>query len=153
MDRVFDDIDRRILKSLQRDAALSLDALAEEVHLSRNACWRRIRKMEEDGVIKGRVAVLDAEKIGVGLSSFVMVKAREHTADWLADFRRVVAQMPEITGAYRMSGDLDYLLRVRVGSVGEYDQFYQRLIGKLKASDISASFVMEDLKDGTAIPV
>ena len=148
-----DEIDRRILMALQRDAAQSLDSLAEQVHLSRNACWRRVRRLEEDGVIRGRVAVLDAEKVGVGLSTFIMVRARDHTAEWLGDFRRVVSEMPEITGAYRMSGDLDYLLRVRVSSVADYDRFYQRLIGKLKASDVSASFVMEEIKDTTELPV
>lgn len=153
MSNTIDEIDRRILASLQKDAGQSLDALAERIHLSRNACWRRIRRMEDDGVIKGRVALLDAEKLGVGLSTFVMVKAREHTADWLTDFRRVVAEIPEITGAYRMSGDLDYLLRVRVGSVADYDRFYQRFIGKLKASDVSASFVMEEIKETTEVPV
>src|SRR6056297_1554629 len=128
MSALIDEMDRRILRTLQRDAGQSLDALADHVHLSRNACWRRIRRMEEDGVITGRVALVDAERVGVGLSTFVMIKAREHTADWLRDFRRVVSEMPEITGAYRMSGDLDYLLRVRVGSVADYDRFYQRLI-------------------------
>ena len=82
-----------------------------------------------------------------------MVKAREHTADWLADFRRVVSEMPEISGAYRMSGDLDYLLRVRVSSVADYDRFYQRLVARMNASDISASFVMEEIKDTTALPL
>ena len=148
-----DETDRRILMALQRDASQSLDMLAETVHLSRNACWRRIKRLEDDGVIRGRVAILDAEKIGVGLSTFIMMRAREHTAEWLKDFRSVVAQMPEISGAYRMSGDLDYLLRVRVASVADYDRFYQRLIGKLKASDISASFVMEEIKDTTELPL
>ena len=148
-----DDTDRRILSQLQKDCAQPLDALAERVGLSRNALWRRIRRLEDEGVIRSRVALLDAEKLGVGLSTFVMVKAREHTAEWLTDFRRVVSEMPEITGAYRMSGDLDYLLRVRVGSVGEYDRFYQRLIGRLKASDVSASFVMEEIKETTEVPL
>lgn len=148
-----DDTDRRILSQLQKDCAQPLDALAERVNLSRNALWRRIRRLEDDGVIRGRVALLDAGKMGVGLSAFVMVKAREHTADWLTDFRRVVSEMPEITGAYRMSGDLDYMLRVRVASVADYDRFYQRFIGRLKASDVSASFVMEEIKETTEVPV
>ncbi|MXQ06531.1 winged helix-turn-helix transcriptional regulator [Alphaproteobacteria bacterium GH1-50] len=148
-----DDTDRRILSQLQKDCAQPLDALAERVKLSRNALWRRIRRLEDDGVIRGRVALLDAGKMGVGLSTFVMVKAREHTAEWLTDFRRVVSEMPEITGAYRMSGDLDYMLRVRVASVADYDRFYQRFIGRLKASDVSASFVMEEIKETTEVPV
>ena len=148
-----DEIDRRILQTLQKDAAQSVDALAETVHLSRNACWRRVKRLEADGIIRGRVALLDAEALGHGLSVFVMLRAKEHSRDWLKSFRRAVATMPEIVGAFRMSGDLDYLLRVRVGSVGEYDDFYQRLIEKIKAADISASFVMEEIKDTTELPV
>ena len=153
MTEMIDEIDRRILASLQKDAAQSLDTLSERVHLSRNACWRRVRRMEDAGLIRGRVALLDAEKLGVGLSAFVMIRAREHTAEWLAGFRRVVAEMSEISGAYRMSGDPDYMLRVRVSSVADYDRFYQRLIQKLKAADVSASFVMEEIKDTTELPL
>ena len=119
MTDMIDETDRRILASLQKDAAQSLDTLSERVHLSRNACWRRVRRMEDAGLIRGRV----------------------------------VAEMSEISGAYRMSGDLDYLLRVRVSSVADYDRFYQRLIQKLKAADVSASFVMEEIKDTTELPL
>ena len=148
-----DKTDRRILRGLQRDATQSVEALAEQAHLSRNACWRRVKRMEETGVIRKRVALLDAELLNVGLTVIVMVRAKEHTADWLEAFRRAVSEMPEITGAFRMSGDLDYLLKVQVESVGDYDRFYQRMIGKIKAADVSASFVMEGIKDTTELPV
>ncbi len=153
MSEKIDETDRRILQSLQRDAAQSVDSLADAVHLSRNACWRRVKRLEATGIIRGRVALLNAEALGHGLSVFVMLRAKEHSQDWLKSFRRAVATMPEIVGAFRMSGDLDYMLRVRVGSVGGYDDFYQRLIEKMKAADISASFVMEEIKDTTELPV
>ena len=148
-----DETDLRILAVLQKDATLSMDALAERVHLSRNACWRRIRQMEEAGVLKGRVALVDPQAVGLGLSVFVMIRTQRHDPDWLAQFQKVVREMPEIVGAHRMSGDLDYVLRVRVADVAGYDRFYQRLIAKVPLADISASFVMEDLKDTTELPV
>lgn len=148
-----DETDRRILAVLQKDATLSMDALAERVHLSRNACWRRIRQMEEAGVLKGRVALVDPQAVGLGLSVFVMIRTQRHDPDWLSQFQKVVRDMPEIVGAHRMSGDLDYVLRVRVADVAGYDRFYQRLIAKVPLADISASFVMEDLKDTTELPV
>ncbi len=148
-----DNIDRQILNVLQKDAHLSMDIISERVHLSRNACWRRIKRMEDAGLIKQRVALLDAERLGLSLSVFVMVRTNQHDPDWLTDFKRAVRSMPEITGAHRMSGDLDYVLRVRVGSVKDYDAFYQRLIARVPMSDISASFVMEDIKDTTALPL
>ena len=122
MTKSIDIIDRRILAVLQQDAAISVEALAETVHLSRNACWRRVKQLEEAGVIRKRVALLDPQAL-------------------------------EIVGAHRMSGDLDYVLRVRVANVQDYDRFYQQLIARVPIADISASFVMEDLKDTTALPV
>ncbi len=148
-----DETDRRILAVLQADATLSMDAMAERVHLSRNACWRRIRQMEEAGVLKGRVALVDPQAVGLGLSVFVMIRTQRHDPDWLAQFQKVVREMPQIVGAHRMSGDLDYVLRVRVADVAGYDRFYQRLIAQVPLADISASFVMEDLKDTTVLPV
>ena len=153
MNQNLDETDRRILAVLQKDATLSMDALAERVHLSRNACWRRIRQMEEAGVLKGRVSLVDPQAVGLGLSVFVMIRTQRHDPDWLAQFQKVVREMPEIVGAHRMSGDLDYVLRVRVADVAGYDRFYQRLIAKVPLADISASFVMEDLKDTTELPV
>lgn len=145
--------DRRILAVLQSDASLSMDVIAERVNLSRNACWRRIRMMEESGILKGRVALVDAAKVGLGQAVFVMIRIQRHDPDWLGQFQKVVRDMPEIVGAHRMSGELDYVLRVRVADVTGYDQFYQRLIARIPIADISASFVMEDLKDTTELPI
>ena len=148
-----DAIDRKILKELQRDAALGLEALGDRVGLSRNACWRRIRALETAGIIRSRVALLDAEKLGLGLTVLIQIRTSHHDADWLSRFSRAVREMPEIQGAYRMTGDLDYLIRARVRDVAGYDALYQRLIAKVPLSDVSASFVMEELKETTEIPV
>ncbi|WP_159808650.1 Lrp/AsnC family transcriptional regulator [Litoreibacter roseus] len=147
-----DKMDRNILKLLQQDASISMDALAERVHLSRNACWRRIRQMEDAGVIRSRVALIDPAALGLGLTVFVMIRTNMHQSDWLETFARVVRDTPEIIGAHRMSGDLDYVLRVKVPDVDGYDRFYQRLIRQIPIADISASFVMDDIKDTTALP-
>lgn len=148
-----DDMDRRILTVLQRDCAISMDDLAEKVHLSRNACWRRVKRLESDGIIRSRVALLDPRKLGLDLTAFVMIRTNRHDPDWLTRFKRAVRDLPEITGAHRMSGDLDYVLRVSLSSIQDYDAFYQRLIAKIPVSDISASFVMEDIKHTTELPV
>jgi len=153
MDEKLDQIDINILKALQKDAAQSIEVLAEQVHLSRNACWRRVKRLEADGVIKARVALVDPDKVGVGLSVYVLVRTNRHDPEWLKDFRSAVSQMPEIIGAHRMTGDLDYVLRVRVADMAAYDHFYQRLIAKVAISDVSASFVMEDIKDSTVLPL
>ncbi len=152
MNQIIDDIDRRILSVLQRDATISMDALSELVHLSRNACWRRVKQMEEAGILKARVALVDPDALGLGLSVFVMIRTASHEPEWLERFEAVVKTLPEIIGAHRMSGDLDYVLRVRVASVKDYDRFYQRLIERVPVAEISASFVMDDIKDTTALP-
>lgn len=149
----FDETDRRILKELQRDASQSLDALGEVVHLSRNACWRRIRALEAAGVIKGRVTLLDAAKLGLGLTVFMQIRTNAHAPDWLATFSKATHDMPEILGVYRMTGDLDYLIRARVADMAGYDQLYQALIRKVPLSDVSASFVMEEIKETTQLPL
>jgi Lrp/AsnC family transcriptional regulator len=148
-----DAIDRRILSELQRDGTLSIDQLSEKVGLSRNACWRRVKALEEDGVIIGRVALVDAERLGLGLSVFIIVRTSNHDPQWLTKFRSAVTSFPEITGVYRMSGDLDYVLRARVADVKAYDRLYQRLITKVPLTDVSASFVMEEIKETTIVPV
>ncbi|MGB3502057.1 MAG: Lrp/AsnC family transcriptional regulator [Mesorhizobium sp.] len=148
-----DAIDRRILAELQRDGSLSVEQVSERVNLSRNACWRRIRRLEDDRVITGRVALVDAEKIELGLSVFVMVRTSSHDPAWLKAFREAIVTLPEITGVYRMSGDLDYVLRARVADVKAYDRLYQRLIAKVPLTDVSASFVMEEIRDTTVLPV
>lgn len=148
-----DIIDRKILFELQRDATLSVDQLSERVSLSRNACWRRLKRLEDERYITGRVALVDAEKAGVGLSVFILVRTSHHDPEWLAKFRAAVVSFPEIVGVYRMSGDLDYVLRARVADVKAYDRLYQRLIAKVPLSDVSASFVMEEIKETTILPV
>ena len=148
-----DTIDRRLLAELQRDATLTVDQLSERLNLSRNACWRRVKILEEKGVITGRVALVDADKLGLGLSVFVILRTSHHDPDWLKRFRDAVTSFPEITGVYRMSGDLDYVLRARVADVQAYDRLYQRLIAKVPLDDVSASFVMEEIKETTIVPV
>jgi Lrp/AsnC family transcriptional regulator len=147
-----DPMDRMILAELQRDGTLSVDQLSERVNLSRNACWRRVKLMEEAGIITGRVALVDAEKLGFGLSVFILIRTTHHEPDWLKKFRNAVSSIPEIIGVYRMSGDLDYVLRARVPDVKAYDRLYQRLIAKVPLSDVSASFVMEEIKETLELP-
>jgi Lrp/AsnC family transcriptional regulator len=148
-----DGTDRRILAELQRDGTLSVDQLSERINLSRNACWRRVKRLEKEGVISGRVALVDAEKIGLGLQVMIMIRTNNHERAWLENFRKAVSAFPEITGVYRMTGDLDYVLRARVADVKAYDRLYQRLIEKVQLNDVSASFVMEEIKETTAVPV
>lgn len=153
MEHELDTIDRRILAELQRDGTLSVDQLSERVGLSRNACWRRVKRLDDERFIIGRVALVDADKLGLGLSVFIIVRTSSHDPDWLAKFRAAVTSFPEITGVYRMSGDLDYVLCARVADVKAYDRLYQRLIAKVPLSDVSASFVMEEIKETTVVPV
>lgn len=153
MMKKFDEMDVRILAELQRDGSLSVDSLAERVHLSRNACWRRVKLLEEAGIIKARVAVLDAERAGCGLTVFIFVRTANHDPEWLSRFRAAVTGVPEIVGVYRTSGDLDYVLKARVADVKSYDRLYQRLIARVPLADVSASFVMEDIKETTEIPL
>lgn len=148
-----DEIDRRLLTALQRDAAASVETLGERIGLSRNACWRRIRRLEQDGVITARVALVDPRKVNLALTVFIAIRTDEHNPDWLRDFARAMAEMPEIQGVYRTSGELDYLIKARVSDVAAYDELYQRLIRKVRLSDVSASFVMEEIKETTELPL
>ena len=150
---MLDDIDRALLNALQRDAGLSVDALSDLVHLSRNACWRRIKRLEEDGVIRARVTLLDPAKINLGLTAFIAVRTAQHEPGWLDKFSAAVRDLPEITGVYRMTGDIDYLLQAVVPDVAGYDALYKRLIAKIALSDVSSSFVMEKIKETTALPL
>ncbi len=153
MSVTIDETDRRILSELQRDAMQSLESLGDRIGLSRNAAWRRIRRLEEDGVIRARVALLAPEALDLGLTVFIQVRTSRHDPEWTHDFARVVRSMPEIQGAYRMSGELDYLIRARVRDMAAYDRLYQRLIREVDLADVTASFVMEELKETTALPV
>ncbi|MEM8749888.1 MAG: Lrp/AsnC family transcriptional regulator [Pseudomonadota bacterium] len=148
-----DEFDRSILRHLQLDASLTVEQVADRVSLSRNACWRRIKQLEDKGILRGRVALVDGDAVDLGLTVLMLVRTSEHDDVWAEAFRKAVHAFPEVTGAYRMSGDLDYVLRVRVRDVKAYDAFYQKLTRKLKLADISASFVMEEIKDTTALPV
>ena len=153
MSTVLDEADLRILRCLQRDASVSMDELAAKTNLSRNACWRRVKLLEERQVIRGRVALIDPDAVDLGLSVFVIIRTSAHEKDWLGKFEEAVRTLPEIQGAHRMTGDIDYVLRLRVPNVKGYDRFYKRLIAKVPISDISASFVMDDIKDTTALPI
>ncbi|MDX8346706.1 MULTISPECIES: Lrp/AsnC family transcriptional regulator [unclassified Cognatiyoonia] len=153
MGHELDQIDRTILRLLQKDASLSVDDISGEVHLSRNACWRRIKAMEQVGIIKGRVALIDPASVGVPLTAIVLIRTNAHDAAWMKKFQTTLQSFPEIVGAYRMTGDLDYMLRVRVADVPAYDAFYKRLTSRISVSDISASFVMEEIKETTAVPL
>lgn len=153
MSALLDDIDRALLRLLQADAAQSVDTLADRVHLSRNACWRRIKRLEAEGIVQKRVAIVDPTAVGLALQVFVLIRTNDHSAAWLRAFGQAVRTMPEIVAAQRMTGDLDYVLRVRVADMPAYDRFYQRLIDKVAIADVAASFVMEDVKETTALPI
>jgi Lrp/AsnC family transcriptional regulator len=148
-----DATDKRLLAELQRDATLSLDALSERASLARNSCWRRVARLGDAGVIKARVALLDPEAVNVKLMVFVAVRASRHSADWAERFRAAIKDMPEIVGAYRTAGEIDYILQARVPDVGAYDALYQRLIARIDMLDVSATFVMETMKETTEIPL
>ncbi|MCO4798919.1 MAG: Lrp/AsnC family transcriptional regulator [Colwelliaceae bacterium] len=148
-----DAFDKKILKILQADCTLSVSDIAEQIGLSTTPCWRRIQAMEKSGIIKGRVALADPEKLNVGLTVFVMIKTNQHNPDWLDDFSKVSKDFPEISEFYRMSGDVDYLLRVVVSDMKAYDAFYKKLITQASFADISSSFAMEEIKYTTALPV
>ncbi|MEO1193301.1 MAG: Lrp/AsnC family transcriptional regulator [Pseudomonadota bacterium] len=150
---MLDPLDKKLLKLLQRDVSLSLEAVGKAVGLSRNACWRRLRRLETEGYITGKVAVLDPAKVNLGLTVFIAVRTNQHSAAWAETFRRATASLPEIQGVYRTSGDLDYLIKARVPDVAAYDALYQRLIQKVELADVSASFVMEEIKEATALPL
>jgi Lrp/AsnC family transcriptional regulator len=147
-----DAIDRRILAILQNDASVAVAAIAEKVGLGTAPCWRRIKRLEEDGVITRRVALLNRRKVNVPMTVFASVKAPRHEADWLQAFRRVIADIPEIVEAWRLTGETDYLLRIVVPDVETYDAVYQRMIKRLEFSDINSSIAMEEMKFTTAIP-
>ena len=148
-----DTFDARILRLIQSDAALPLDEIGDKVGLSRNAVWRRIKVMEANGTITGRAALLDPAKLGLGLTVFMMIRTDRHAPDWLERFAKLTRDMPEILGAYRMTGELDYLIRARVADVKDYDRLYQAIVSRIELADVSASFVMEEIKETTVLPV
>jgi Lrp/AsnC family transcriptional regulator, cysteine-sensing transcriptional activator len=147
-----DHIDHKILAHLQQNNQIPANELAELVGCSRTACWRRIKSMEETGIIRANVALLNREKVNLPVTVFVNIKTNAHDPGWLEKFAEVVERFPEITEFYRMSGDVDYLLKVIVPDIASYDQFYRRLIQSVQLSDVSSNFAMEEIKFTTALP-
>ena len=148
-----DETDLKILDLLQEDASLTVAQVAERIGLSATPCWRRIQKLDEEEVIRKRVALLDARKLNVGVTVFIAVKTNQHNAEWLQRFAAVVADIPEVVEFYRMSGEVDYLLRVVVPDIAGYDAVYKKLIARLELTDVSSSFAMEQIKFTTALPL
>ena len=146
-DKELDKLDRDILRLISVDASLSLADIAAQVGLTPTPCWKRIRRMEQEGIIQRRIAVLDAARIGLPVSVFVEVETADHSSEWLNRFAAVIARTPEIVDAWRMSGDVDYLLHVVVQDIAAYDQFYRRLIAAVPLRNVSSRFSMERLKD------
>ena len=148
-----DRIDLRILDLLQHDATLSTSDIAEAVGLSTTPCWRRIQNLEKEGVISRRVALLDRDELNVGVDAFVAIRTDQHNKRWLDAFAKAVAAFPEVIELYRMSGEVDYLMRVVVPDLAAYDSFYLRLIREVDLHDVSSSFAMERIKYTTALPL
>jgi Lrp/AsnC family transcriptional regulator len=148
-----DRLDRKILRLLQENSTLAVADVAKKVGLSTTPCWRRIQKLEEDGVIQRRVAVLDPVKVNASVTVFVSIRTSAHSLEWLKRFSEVVQEFPEVVEFYRMSGDVDYLLRVVVPDIAAYDAFYKRLIAKIEIRDVSSSFAMEQIKYTTELPL
>ena len=148
-----DRIDRKILTLLQEDATLSTAEIADRVSLTTTPCWRRIQNLEKAGIIRSRVALLDREQLNIGVDVFVGIRTNQHNADWLAEFALVVEEFEEVVEFYRMSGDVDYLMRVVVPDIAAYDSFYRRLIERVRIADVSSSFAMERLKYTTSLPL
>ena len=148
-----DEIDRALLEILQQDATLSIAQMAERVGLSATPCWKRVQKLEARGVITRRVALVDPDSVGAGISVLVSVEAGEHTPAWLERFSDGVGAMPEVMEVYRMAGDVDYVLRVAVADMTEYDGFYKRLIALAPMKNVTSRFAMERMKYTTAYPL
>jgi len=148
-----DKFDKEILRILQKDCTASVSDVADQVGLSTTPCWRRIQAMEKSGIIRGRVVLAEPEKLNVGLTVFVTIKTNQHNPNWLAEFREIADDFPEILEFYRMSGEVDYLLRVVVPDMKAYDGFYKKIINRASFADISSSFAMEEIKYTTALPV
>ena len=151
--RRLDAIDRKILMVLQDDASLSVAEIGDRVGLSSTPCWKRIQRLEADGVITKRVALVDQNKIGLGISVFVSVESSDHSDAWLKKFAEAVSAMPEVMEFYRMAGDVDYMLRVVVADMQSYDIFYKKLIGPIALKTVTSRFAMEKIKSVTALPV
>ena len=148
-----DTTDKRILDLLQMDASLTVKQIAEQISLSVTPCWKRIQKLEEQGYIRARVALLDPKKINANVTVFVAIKTDQHTVQWIERFNKEVNELPEVMEIYRMSGEVDYLLRVVVSSIEAYDRFYKKLIDRIELSNVTSNFAMEQIKYTTALPI
>ncbi|WP_420133390.1 Lrp/AsnC family transcriptional regulator [Rhodopseudomonas sp.] len=153
MFRPLDSVDLKILRLLQEDATLSVAEVAASVNLSSTPCWKRIQRLQMDGVITGRVAIVDQVKMGLGLSVFVFIESGDHSAEWQTSFAVALKQMPEVVEMYRLTGDFDYVLRVVVPDMKAYDQFYRKLIGTAALRNVTSRFAMEKIKSITALPM
>lgn len=151
---MLDKIDRKLLYLLQRDCTLPLQTLADTVNLTTTPCWKRIRRFESEGILLARVALLDPEKLGLGLTAFVLIKTQQHNSEWYHRFMTAVIAMPEVLGFWRMAGEYDYLMRVQIADMKRYDEFYKRLVNNVPGlTDVTSSFAMEQIKYTTALPV
>lgn len=150
---MLDKMDRNILAILQKDCTMPVAEIGKQVGLSTTPCWRRIQKMEEQGIIQRRVALLDSKKVNVGVTVFVSISTSQHEQKWLERFHEAIQQFPEVVEFYRMSGQVDYLLRVVVPDIEAYDTFYKKLISSIELSDVSSSFAMEQIKFTTELPL
>jgi Lrp/AsnC family transcriptional regulator len=148
-----DSTDRKILNLLQTDASLTVKQIAQQIALSVTPCWKRIQKLEQNGFIRARVALLDPRKVNANVTVFMAIKTDQHTSDWIERFNREVSQLPEVMEIYRMSGEIDYLLRVVVSSIEAHDAFYKKLIDRIELANVTSSFAMEQIKYTTALPV
>jgi Lrp/AsnC family transcriptional regulator len=148
-----DAIDRKILAVVQENASLSVAEIGQRVGLSSTPCWKRLQRLEADGVIMRRVALIDPEKIGLGITVFVSIETGDHSQDWLKRFADVVGALPEVMEFYRMAGDVDYMLRVVVPDIAGYDAFYKRLIATVPLKNVTSRFAMERIKSTTALPI
>jgi Lrp/AsnC family transcriptional regulator len=148
-----DEIDKRILSILQNNCALSVAEVAEAAALSPTACWRRIQTLEHDGVILRRIATLNRKKLNVGVTVFVAIKTHDHSVQWTDRFRKALKDIPEIVDVYRMSGDVDYLIKAYVPDIETYDALYKKLIARVDLSDVTSMFAMEEIKATTEVPL
>jgi Lrp/AsnC family transcriptional regulator len=148
-----DKVDRKILHYLQRDAGMTIKQVAEKVHLSPTPCWKRIQRMEEQGIIRARVALLDPAKVDAGVTVFIAVMTDQHNTAWSEKFAFEMSSIPEIMEIYRMSGEVDYLLRVVVPDIPAFDQLYKKIIDRIALSNVTSTFAIEQIKYTTALPV
>jgi Lrp/AsnC family transcriptional regulator len=150
---MLDRLDMQILDALQRDATLSMAQLGAQVGLSSTPCWKRVKRLEDEGYIERRVAVINRHKVGLPVTVFVSIRAGQHDEKWLARFAAVVSTLPEVQEFHRMSGDVDYLLKVAASSIEGYDRFYKKLISLVDLAGVSSAFSMEQIKSSTALPL